>query len=512
MMRTMNSGNRALASHPLLSPPYPPCMKSLRSRLHRLTYVAPSTQSWYGAPPPQHSARGGSDTAPHVGHGQLPVEVCKEIFRRAAPIPTSFARQDADSMRDIARAAYCFAATCRHWRDVAHKTPELWQFIYCRIDSVSSTKRFVTYVRTNLRRSAGKPLYIVMHTIGDAGVFMRLNDTRFLDEMYDLLAKEVYRWRRCLFEVHGFIAERLYESLRGATLFLEELIMLPPQGYRDAPLLVEWDEVAGTRDAGILPAAPSLRRLESHVACAVPMDSLRRLTYLSISLRDGSSEEPLWHFLKQTPALTELHVYFSTDMTRYGEEASPSDEITLPNLEILGVYGIPGGAEAFYWLNMPRLRTLVVSAEWCWALQPLCAAVSRMVKHVVITSVEVVEKVGTYLRGYDADALSPLLNVETIELRGLLEDTLDSDDLKGFFAHLHTHFPRLRRLLVSNCRFRLAACRPISDFVQWRQAQSQPFKLSFVNTVLARTSRKPLSWYNAFVASQFAGANIEDTF
>jgi len=437
----------------------------------------------------------------------LPPELWQEVFRCccvADAILSAEAAPRLDNSR-TARTPYDISAVCALWRTIALETAELWTFIHVCIRSQTSDQAVLAMVQTNIHRSVDQALQLLVYVAAeecyDQQVLHRAES--WLGGLYDNLGMVLHRWRRCYIQLSGSLIGRL-NILRKPTPVLKELILMPFHGHRAGPLPVDCDL---WHRYPHLAHAPQLHRLESHCVCLLPLAPLKRLEYLSYSLRhDSVGDGPVWLALAKTPALRELHIYFPTPEDHEEYDHLLGKDILLPALETLGVYGIPGQALSFELVKMPRLRTLLVSNDACDMLGNLFGAVSGEVRHVVITSVE--EMQTGFLSAHTIEGLSSLISVETLELRGLGSGIFG--DHGAFFSSLAIYLPSVTRIFISHCRLHLDDCGPIAKLVdQNLESSSSQYKISFKHTTVLWDSKKPPEWY-ASLAQIFAEAIMVD--
>ena len=228
-----------------------------------------------------------------------------------------------------------------------------------------------------------------------------------------------------------------------------------------------------------------LVRLENHATPMIPKHLLERLAFLSISLRN-IPDSPLWSTLAITPNLRDLRVYYPLYSSSQTNNL-PTDEINLPQLTHMALYGLPG---SFDWLNFfhaPKLRTLTVGIEQCPRLRPLFIKFRDTVRHFIITTVDAPSG-GGYFNITDAVALDLLSTIDTFEICNLTksmlqnwneyvassyEDEPTDTARSSFFQHLVHRVreregwaARLRRFVVNGCTFQLNACNSLFEFVR----------------------------------------------
>ena len=427
---------------------------------------------------------------------QLPIELCQTIFSLAANYPTTLRSTDLPSEQDqnLASMVYRLAAVSRHWRGIAHQTPELWTHIVACYPQEKDDPT-LERVQVHLRRSGSVPLFIDLFFPHDTEVDV-------IDELFDWVSQHASRWRQCRIEVPDSIArEKLLDVVQRPFPLLEELILVPQSG-RAADVIELWDP-----QNLFFSDAPRLTRLESHVLCMVPVQRLSALQTLKISLRD-IVDDPLWLTLAMTPSLEELYCYYPA----YGRASSLlEDEIDLPRLHTLGVFGFPGNVDSIAKLRMPALRTLVASIEPCDShrYSRLFQLLRGHIAHLVLTTVD---DSGYLCRG-DAVTVEKLAGIESLELRGLGRDELYD---RSFFEHICSSepWPLLRRLIIRNCSFRLECCRPLVQLERMRREvcglpQGQEFEIVTENfTVLERDNEDDHLWWEAYGATVLPGTAI----
>jgi len=295
-----------------------------------------------------------------------------------------------------------------------------------------------------------------------------------LAECFALVSAHRSRIRRLHYWTSTISLDELQEFTRPLPL-LEELVLVPPRGRHDDLIWPSWR----TDDPRYFQGYSRLRRLDSHVAFMVPAHPLPTLSYLSLSLRgDVEGYDPIWKSLAQTPALDELRLYFAESRWR-SVDSGDCQNLSLPHLVRLAVFGAPNHYQWAEKLNAPKLTTLTVSIEWCDINSRLYRALRDRVRHLIITTVET--RSGGFLNDSDTIALDELESLSTFELRDIREEMLSSSN-QGFFQHLVDRIvespdgspwsARVPALILRRCRFSWRACESLIRFVGVRHGAS----------------------------------------
>ena len=393
----------------------------------------------------------------------LPIDIFQEIIERVVQTPRVVG--DPPISDERLRRICSLLETCRRWRDVLYATPSLWTYIQL---PHQLTDRTADYVRVRLERSGASPLNLFMHE-GMVDSMHAAHRAHF-QQCFDLVATHHLRIRGFAFSASLLEPETLDIFMQPWPL-LQELIMTPNKGRAENLLIDHWDE-----DRRFFQGCPELRRLDSHIACMIPSQTLSRLTRFTISLRD-IPHAPLWLSLAMTPALEDLQIYFPDSGWGPDYEDELAEELDLPQLKTLSVFGYPCYYNWTTKLLTPALKTLIVSVEYCNRSRELFRAFGNRIRHLVIVSVETDPSSG-WLNMSDAVALDELSSLDTFELRDISEDMI-TEHRQSFFGYFTEQVQksqgaswaaRCPTVILRDCKVPWDACGTLVDFVRARHA------------------------------------------
>jgi len=435
----------------------------------------------------------------------LPIDVFQEILEHIIRHP-SFG--DEWPIPDEELRAVCpLIGTCRRWRDVMFQTPSIWTYIQVNGDI---DERHLVYIRTRLKRSGDAPLDICLRNFED----QTTTSSFLLPTCFRAISKQRHRIRRLLYSPAGLDGEVLELFTRPCPL-LEELLLMPFGGRHEELLNTQLDTTCQ-----YFSNTPKLRHIESHLACMIPAQALSMLTFLSISMRDVP-HDILWLTLPHTPFLEELAMYFPENGWQPNESNQFKDDLSLPNLVRLQIYGYPAHFNWAEKLDVPRLTTLTVSVEYVNESSELYRALGDKIRHLVITTVEPVS--GGFLDDTDMMAVDSIKSLSSLELRDIPEQMASTSN-QSFFEYLATCVndsddgsiwsARCPKLIFRRCRFDWRACQGLVTFVSARNeaaaAHGRPMlQLEFDDTVFVRYGDVELRNYEQ-VANQFLEARFEE--
>ncbi|KAH7099445.1 hypothetical protein BKA62DRAFT_831686 [Auriculariales sp. MPI-PUGE-AT-0066] len=376
----------------------------------------------------------------------LPFELLQEVFSHvahAADDPWDEHKPPVDCDVPRARVPYLLARIYSKWREIALHTPSIWTYIYAG-DCSDPTR---DYVATNLDRSSQMPLCIFF-TYTDSN----LNNAH---EMLCNIELNGHRWRRFRLHLPTDIQISI-KLLLQSTPLLEELIVSQPHGS-DSSYIERFS---------LLPASPRLRRLVCGPFRIVPAAQWPNLDYLNINLR-GYSYAALWDTLAHTPSLRELHVFFPFSEAVTPQTPAPSQDINLPLLETLGIFGHP--CHTFcawtHYFKFPRLNRLVVSTYCCYILGDFFDQFVSQIKYFKLQY-----ELSSHLSRTDGAALVQLKGLEELEICAVPVDC-DAAQWRSldvymffdsFFEGPDGAAPLLRELR------RLVLDRVVLDDLQWK--------------------------------------------
>ncbi|KAJ7368728.1 hypothetical protein DFH08DRAFT_32203 [Mycena albidolilacea] len=160
----------------------------------------------------------------------LPTELLANIVHLVVP-PEGFWDGETDKTDEIVAEAHRVSQVSRHWRQIAHATPQLWVdgFSFCA--SEKSTRLALEQTMAWLERSSPLPITIFFHCTGGADGLPSTAYTR--TELFSTLLSAIHRWKHVIWDIPHLFP--LYDLTLGSFEALERfsiesrMIKWPPK-------------------------------------------------------------------------------------------------------------------------------------------------------------------------------------------------------------------------------------------------------------------------------------------
>ncbi|KAJ7682289.1 hypothetical protein DFH06DRAFT_291582 [Mycena polygramma] len=167
--------------------------------------------------------------------GKLPTELLAHIFLFVIP-PEAISEWDEDNVDDIIEGALTVSQVCRHWRRIAHGTPQLWVEGF-RLSASQNADLALEQTTAWLERSRPLPITICFRDVANGGVdFVGTG-------VPGALLSTAGRWKRIVWTIPSLIplcdlpSSGSLERLERFTIETRNLEMPPREIVLSAPLL-----------------------------------------------------------------------------------------------------------------------------------------------------------------------------------------------------------------------------------------------------------------------------------
>jgi len=175
--------------------------------------------------------------------GKLPTELLANIFHLVVP-PELFWDESADNTEAVISEAHRVSQVCRHWRQIAHGTPQLWVDGFSFSANQKHTRLDLEQTEAWLKRSHPLPITVHFHCSDDGPADPGVAFKR--TELFRTILSSTRRWRHVIWEIPYLcplsdLRSGSFERLERVTID-NRIVETPPKAmdvFLTAPLLRE---------------------------------------------------------------------------------------------------------------------------------------------------------------------------------------------------------------------------------------------------------------------------------